>query len=101
MFNEDLDFLKNKAEELKRMANIDLDDLSYEEIMSEFGLDLKQLEAQVADKYGGFKGHRICHHSDDACCRGFWNKHKDSFALGQIAQRLSVVEFVNTDTLKG
>ena len=44
MFNEDLDFLKNKAEELKRMANIDLDDLSYDEIMSEFGLDLKQLE---------------------------------------------------------
>jgi dUTP pyrophosphatase len=26
------------------MANIDLDDLSYDEIMSEFGLDLKQLE---------------------------------------------------------
>jgi hypothetical protein len=44
MLNEDLDFLKNKAEELKRMANIDLDDLSYEDIMSEFGLDLKQLE---------------------------------------------------------
>jgi dUTP pyrophosphatase len=44
MFNEDLDFLKNKAEELKRMANIDLDDLSYDEIMGEFGLDLKQLE---------------------------------------------------------
>jgi len=44
MLNEDLDFLKNKAEELKRMANIDLDDLSYEEIMGEFGLDLKQLE---------------------------------------------------------
>ena len=44
MLNEDLDFLKNKADELKRMANIDLDDLSYEEIMSEFGLDLKQLE---------------------------------------------------------
>ena len=44
MFNEDLDFLKNKAEELKKLADIDLDDLTYEEIMSEFGLDLKQLE---------------------------------------------------------
>ena len=44
MLNEDLDFLKNKAEELKRMANINFDDLSYEDIMSEFGLDLKQLE---------------------------------------------------------
>lgn len=44
MFNEDLDFLKNKAEELKKLADIDLDDLTYEEIMGEFGLDLKQLE---------------------------------------------------------
>lgn len=44
MFNEDLDFLKNKAEELKRMVDVDFDELSYDEIMSEFGLDLKQLE---------------------------------------------------------
>jgi dUTP pyrophosphatase len=44
MLNEDLDFLKNKAEELKRMVDIDFDELSYDEIMSEFGLDLKQLE---------------------------------------------------------
>jgi dUTP pyrophosphatase len=44
MFNEDLDYLKNKAEELKKLADIDLDDLTYEEIMNEFGLDLKQLE---------------------------------------------------------
>ena len=44
MINEDLDFLKNKAEELKRMVDIDFDELSYDEIMSEFGLDLKQLE---------------------------------------------------------
>jgi deoxyuridine 5'-triphosphate nucleotidohydrolase len=47
MFNEDLDFLKNKAEELKKLANIDLDDLSYDDIMSEFGLDLKQLEEDM------------------------------------------------------
>lgn len=64
-------------------------------------LDIKALESQVADKYGGFKGHRICHHSNDACCRGFWNKHKNEFAAGQIAQRLNVVEFVSHDTLKG
>lgn len=57
-------------------------------------LDLKKLEADVADKYGGFKGHRICHHSKDVCCRGFWNRHKDKFAMGQIAQRLNLVEFV-------
>lgn len=60
-------------------------------------LDIKALEAQVADSYGGFKGHRICHHSDDACCRGFWNRHKDKFALGQIAQRLNLVQFVEED----
>lgn len=62
-------------------------------------LDIKRLEAQVADKYGGFKGHRVCHHSHDVCCRGFWNRHKDKFQLGQIAQRLKMVVFVNVDTL--
>jgi len=64
-------------------------------------LDIKELEAQVADKFGGFKGHRICHHSDDVCCRGFWNRHKDKFAMGQIAQRLNMVRFVIVDTLAG
>jgi hypothetical protein len=63
------------------------------------GLDVKKLEAQIADKYGGFVGHRICHHSKDVCCRGFWNRHKDKFAMGQIAQRLNFVEFVDVDTL--
>lgn len=63
-------------------------------------LDLRKLEADVADRYGGFKGYRVCHHSEDVCCRGFWNAHKDQFALGQIAQRLNLVEFVNVDTLK-
>ena len=65
-------------------------------------LDLKKLEADVADPYmpGFFKGHRVCHHSDDACCRGFWNRHKDKFALGQIAQRLGFVKFVTVDTLE-
>lgn len=64
-------------------------------------LDLKVLEAQIADRFGGFKSHRICHHSNRACCRGFWNKHKNEFAMGQIAQRLRMVEFVEHDTLKG
>lgn len=65
-------------------------------------LDLEKLEADVADPHmeGFFKGHRICHHSKDACCRGFWNKHKDNFTLGQIAQRLGMVEYVHHDTLK-
>lgn len=57
-------------------------------------LDLKKLEADVADKYVGFRGHRICHHSKDVCCRGFWEAHKDEFPAGQIAQRLNLVVFV-------
>lgn len=62
-------------------------------------LDLKKLEDDVRDEYIGFKGHRICHHSADVCCRGFWEAHKDEFPAGQIAQRLGVVEFVDIDTL--
>lgn len=56
----------------------------------------KQLEAEIADKRdpGSFTGFRICHHSDSACCRGFWNRHKNHFQTGQIAQRLNCVEFV-------
>ena len=64
-------------------------------------LDLKALEAQVADNFGGFNGHRICHHSGTACCRGFWNRHKNQFAAAQIAQRLDLVVFVDHDTIGG
>lgn len=64
---------------------------------SDSSLDIKTLEAQIADKYGGFKGHRICHHSEDACCRGFWQRHKNKFQLGQVAQRLNMVQFVDDD----
>lgn len=63
-------------------------------------LDLKQLEAAVADEHGGFRGHRVCHHSNDACCAGFWARHKDKFQLGQLAQRLGVVQLVDDDTVK-
>lgn len=64
-------------------------------------LDLGKLEAEIADPHmkGFFSGYRICHHSDDACCRGFWSRHKNKFAMGQIAQRLGLVEFVDVDTL--
>jgi hypothetical protein len=62
--------------------------------------DIALLEAQIADKYGGFKSWRICHHSDDVCCNVFWTRHKDEFAVGQVAQRLNAVQFVNVDTLK-
>jgi hypothetical protein len=57
-------------------------------------LDLAKLENDVR---GFFKGFRICHHSHDVCCRGFWERHRDSFTAGQIAQRLGIVEFVDVD----
>jgi hypothetical protein len=63
-------------------------------------LDLQKLEQQVADGHGGFRGHRICHHSDTACCRGFWDRHKDEFQMGQLSQRMGWVRFVNHDTTK-
>lgn len=61
-------------------------------------LNLTKLENDVRDKFGGFEGYRVCHHStrgSGACCRGFWNRHKWKFAAGQIAQRLGMVEYVD------
>jgi hypothetical protein len=63
-------------------------------------LNLGALEDAVRDRFGGFNGYRICHHASNrskVCCRGFWDRHKDKFALGQIAQRLKLVEFVDVD----
>ena len=59
-------------------------------------LDINELEAQVADRYmpGHFERYRACHHSDDAVCRGFWNRHRDDCTPTQIAQRLGIVRFV-------
>lgn len=64
-------------------------------------LDIKKLERDVADPRmaGFFRGYRICHHSKDVCCRGFWEAHKDHFTLGQLAQRLDQVMVVDVDTL--
>lgn len=64
--------------------------------------DIKKMENQVREKVRGkpidfFRGYRICHHSKDACCRGFWNRHKDKFQLGQLAQRFGLVRFVHED----
>lgn len=61
---------------------------------------LQKLEDDVRDPRmaGYFKGHRICHsqaHKGKACCRGFWNRHKNHFTIGQIAQRLGLVKFVD------
>ena len=63
-------------------------------------LDLAELEARIADPHGGFSGYRVCHHTEDVCCRGFWDRHKDEFVLGQIAQRLNVVEFIDVDNMR-
>lgn len=66
-------------------------------------LDLKRLLGAVREKnrfgFEFFKGHRVCHHSHDAVCYGFWAKYRDKFQLGQIAQRLGIVEYVNDDTI--
>jgi hypothetical protein len=65
-------------------------------------LNLAALEAAIADPHlpGCFHGHRVCHHSKDAVCRGFWNRHRDNCTgLVQIAQRLGMVVFVHDDTL--
>lgn len=64
-------------------------------------LDLAKLEAQIADPFmpGYFKASRACHHASDntVCCRGFWNRHKDHFTAGQLAQRLGFVRFVTVE----
>ena len=66
-------------------------------------LDLKLLEAEIADPNmaGFFTAHRICHSFPDEagagpCCRGFWNRHRDRFTLGQISQRLGLVKMVTS-----
>ena len=58
------------------------------------GVDVGKLEAEIADEHGLFKDFRVCHQSKTACCRVFWDRHKDDFALGQIAQSLNFVSFV-------
>lgn len=62
-------------------------------------LNLNKLLDDIADPYGGFRGHRICHHSNNACCAGFWARHKDEFPMGQIAQRMNMVAMVDDDIL--
>ena len=55
---------------------------------------LAKHEDEVRDKHVGFSGFRLCHHGNDACCRGFWDHHRDEFAAGQIAQRLNLIRWV-------
>lgn len=62
-------------------------------------LDIKNLEAQIADPRmeGHFRGSRVCHHSKDAVCAGFWARHCDNYDAGQLAQRLNLVVLVDDD----
>lgn len=65
-------------------------------------LDVATLEAQIADPKmaGFFVGYRACHSAPDrrgVCCAGFWTRHRNAFAAGQIAQRLGLVVFVAVD----
>lgn len=68
-------------------------------------LDLKKLLDDVRDftvpGFLFFKGYRVCHYSEDAVCAGFWQSFKDRFALGQIAQRLGLVKYVQDDNDEG
>ena len=61
--------------------------------------NVKKLEADVTNASGFLDGHRICHEGgtveNQLCCRGFWNRHKDYFPMGQLCQRLELV--VETD----
>lgn len=63
---------------------------------------LPRLLKQIEDPKlaGHFKSFRVCHHSEIACCAGFWARHSNHFDVGQLAQRLGMVEFVEHDTLK-
>jgi hypothetical protein len=65
-------------------------------------LDLARLEAANADPHmpGFFATYRECHHAphhSGVCCAGFYRRYKECFALGQIAQRLGLVEYVDVD----
>ncbi len=65
-------------------------------------LDLRKLENDVRDRAmpGHFARYRICHHSTEAVCRGFWNRHRANCSPLQLAERLGVVEFVDHDTME-
>ena len=47
MEKNNLDLLKNKSEELQKMLNQDFEDINYDDIMSEFGVDIKGLEQDM------------------------------------------------------
>lgn len=70
------------------------------------GWNIEHLENQVREYRADglalrfFAGYRLCHHTknkDDVCCRGFWDRHKNKFQKGQLAQRFGLVRFVDRE----
>jgi hypothetical protein len=64
-----------------------------------------ELEAECADPNmaGFFDRYRACHSAPDergVCCAGFWRRHKNNFAAGQIARRLGLLRFVTVHDLR-
>jgi hypothetical protein len=64
--------------------------------------DTERLEAPIVDPRmpGFFTSYRACHHAPrhlGVCCHGFWRLHRWAFTLGQLAQRLKRVRFVDID----
>ena len=65
-------------------------------------LNIATLEVQIADPrmQGYFVSYPECHHAkpgSGVCCAGFWLRHRNDFAAGQLAQRFNIVEFVHID----
>ena len=60
---------------------------------------VKNLEDRLRDDNGYLQGYRVCHCERQAniCCRGFWNRNKDRFTAGQVAQRLGLVVEVESE----
>ena len=60
---------------------------------------VKSLEDRLRDDNGYLQGYRVCHHEGQTniCCRGFWNRNKDRFTAGQVAQRLDLVVEVESE----
>ena len=63
-------------------------------------LDVDELVNACRDEHGSLIGHRQCHHSERACCAGFWARHKDDFLVGRMAQALCLVRTVEDDDLR-
>jgi len=62
----------------------------------ESGFDIEVLEAQCRDQFDHYHSYRICHYHEQACCRGFWDRHRDNCTVTQIAQRLGLITITNS-----